>query len=90
MFVLDDIDRRLGNMSVMMERLGVESIDLCWQDKGLVLGSAIRACQTCPNGEMCRDWLERASSSLQTAPAFCPNAQRFTRAKESQLRNLLA
>ena len=86
MFALDEIDRRLGNMSAMMERLGVDSIDLCWQDKGLVLAAAIRACQACSNGEVCRDWLIRASASLLRAPAFCPNAPRFAQAKENQAR----
>ena len=90
MFVLDDIDRRLGNLSVMMERLEVDSIDLCWQEKGLVLSSVIRACQACPNGETCRDWLLRASSSLLQAPAFCPNAQRFAQAKENRPRDIQA
>jgi hypothetical protein len=90
MFVLDGIDRRLGNLSAMMERLEVDLVDLCWQDKGLVLSSVIRACQACPNGEVCRDWLLRASSSLLQAPAFCPNAQRFAQAKQNQARDILA
>ncbi len=76
MSLVDRIDRRLTNMSTMMRRLGVDPVDLSWQNQGQVLASAIHACRACPHVDRCRDWLLQAPPS-QEAPSFCPNAELF-------------
>ncbi len=71
---------RLRNVSEMMDRLGFDAETLARTD--LNVGSVFRACEMCPADEVCHDWLVRAPKSYQRAPAFCPNAERFARARE--------
>ncbi len=84
MSVIDRADRRLGNMRMMLQRLGIDLVAFSRQNQGRFLASAIPTCQDCSSDEVCHDWLERAAASLQQAPAFCPNAQLFAWAKEDQ------
>jgi hypothetical protein len=84
MSVIDRIDRRLGNMRMMLQRLEIDLVAFSRQNQGRFLASAIPTCQDCSCDEECHDWLARASASLQQAPAFCPNAQLFAWAKEDQ------
>ena len=79
-FRFDKAVRRLRNMSEMMDRLGFDVEALARTD--LNVRSVFRACQSCPADEVCHDWLLRASKSFKRAPAFCPNAKRFGRAKQ--------
>src|ERR1700674_3217352 len=79
-FRFDKAVRRLRNMSEMMDRLGFDVEALARTD--LNVRSVFRACQSCPADEVCHDWLVRASKSFKRAPAFCPNAKRFGRAKQ--------
>ena len=82
MSMIDRVDRRLSNMRMMLERLGIDLVAFSRQNQGRFLASAIPSCQDCSNDEACHDWLARASTSLQQAPAFCPNAQLFAWAKK--------
>jgi hypothetical protein len=43
--------------------------------------ASMRACQACPNGEICRGWLDSAPKRVERIPEFCPNALRFEQAK---------
>jgi len=79
-FRFDKAVRRLRNMSEMMDRLGFDSEALARTD--LNVRSVFRACQSCPADEVCHDWLVRASKSFKRAPTFCPNAERFGRARQ--------
>lgn len=85
MSMFDRMDRRLTNMSTMMERLGVDPVDLSWRNQGQLLPSAIHACRACQNGELCREWLLQTPASKEP-PAFCPNAELFAQAREFQTR----
>ena len=67
---------RVENMSDMMTRLGLAS-QLGEPKDAIVLASAVRTCEDCPSGGLCRNWLTRAAPTLYRAPAFCPNADRF-------------
>ncbi len=78
--MFDKAIRRLRNMSEMMDRVGFDAEALARAD--LDVRSVFRACQNCPADEVCHDWLVRASKSLKRAPAFCPNVERFARAKQ--------
>jgi hypothetical protein len=71
------INQRLENMLDMMRRLGIKPALSNQAAAERVLASAVRVCEACPNGEICRDWLLRAAPTLYKAPPFCPNADRF-------------
>jgi hypothetical protein len=77
MSILDHYERQMSNLVEMMKRLGLDGADVGQRQLGMTLASAIRACQHCPAGQVCHDWLARASSTLPKPPPFCPNAERF-------------
>jgi hypothetical protein len=81
MFTFDRADRRARNMSEMMDRLGLDTDAFAHRRFGLDLCCAIRTCQFCRADEVCRDWLARSAKSSAEAPAFCPNATLFARAR---------
>jgi len=85
MFTLDRVDRQLGNLAEMMERLGLDPAAVARHRLGFVVSSAVKTCQACPSGDVCRDWLLRATPTLQKAPAFCPNAGRFAELLVNQM-----
>ncbi len=82
MFTYDKAELRLWNMYEMMDRLGLNTGALGRKRPDLSL--AIGTCQFCPADEICHDWLARADKSLGKAPAFCPNANIFERARAEQ------
>jgi hypothetical protein len=67
-------------MVEMVWRLGLAALPAARVRK-FNIRAAIGACLTCPAGEQCCDWLERAPKKLERAPAFCPNAGAFVRAR---------
>jgi hypothetical protein len=83
-----DLDRplcqRLENMSDMMNRLGLSS-QLGDPKDAIVLASAVRTCEQCPSGDLCRSWLSRAAETLYKAPNFCPNTDRFAQLLAAEL-----
>ena len=84
MSVLERVDLRLGNMKMMLERLGIDPVAFASQAHGRFLASAMPACQGCACDEACHEWLTLIGpkTRLEQAPAFCPNAQLFVWAKE--------
>jgi|SRR5512132_368781 hypothetical protein len=76
--------QRLENMSDMMNRLGLGPQPGEPKD-AIVVASAVRTCENCPSGSLCRDWLTRAAATLYQAPAFCPNADRFAQLLAAEL-----
>jgi hypothetical protein len=81
MSILDRIDRKISNMSTMLRRFGVDPAAFAQQRLGTWFTASMRACQTCPNGQICRGWLSSAPKRIQRIPEFCPNALRFEHAK---------
>ena len=77
----DTAVNRLRNMSDMMDRLGFDAETLA--RTGLDVSFVFRACQICPADEVCHHWLARAPKSFKRAPAFCPNAERYSRARQA-------
>jgi hypothetical protein len=71
------INQRLENMLDMLKRLGIKSMPSSQAAAERVLASAVRVCEACPNGDICRDWVLRAAPTLYKAPPFCLNADRF-------------
>ena len=81
MFNFDRIDRQMKNFHGMVDRLGVDPVDLATDCLGYRLTSALRRCAACDATEACRAWLEQAAGRTANAPAFCPNADIFARAR---------
>jgi hypothetical protein len=66
----------------MMERCGVNLVELAQDRLGLTLASVARTCMHCGRTESCRKWLETAERRRVNAPPpFCPNAERLRQAR---------
>ncbi len=81
MSFVDRIERKMASMRAMMDKAGVDMDRFAISHRGQDLVAAIRTCQFCGAGDVCRDWLQRAPEHVAHVPAFCPNAERFERAK---------
>jgi len=81
MSVFERIDRKISNMSMMLKRFGIDPTAFAQQRLGTWFTASMRACQACPNGDMCRGWLTSAPERIDRIPEFCPNALRFEHAK---------
>ncbi len=81
MFNFDRIDRQMKNFHGMVDRLGIDPVDLATDSLGYRLTSALRRCAACDATETCRAWLEQAGDRTAKAPPFCPNADIFARAR---------
>jgi hypothetical protein len=86
MFTFDTAEKRLRNMSAMIDRLGLDPVMLARGRLGHNLRSALRTCQSCSAEDVCRDWLVRAPHTLERAPRFCPNAERFARVRADEFK----
>lgn len=76
MNLCESADRKIVNMTQMLTRRGVDPAEFA-QEVPAVAARAIRTCQQCAAGDVCRDWLARAGPRIEHVPAFCPNAARF-------------
>lgn len=81
MSIFERIDRKICNMSTMLKRLGIDPAAFAQQRLGTCFTASMRACQACPNGDMCRTWQDSAAERIDRIPEFCPNALRFEHAK---------
>jgi Family of unknown function (DUF6455) len=81
MFNFDRIDRQMKNFHGMVERLGVDPVDLATDCLGYRLTSALRRCAVCDASAECRAWITQAAAGTANAPTFCPNADIFARAR---------
>jgi hypothetical protein len=81
MSVFERIDRKISNMSTMLRRFGIDPAAFAQQRLGTWFTGSMRTCQACPNGDMCRGWLDSAPERIDRVPEFCPNALRFEHAK---------
>ncbi len=81
MSVFDRIDRKISNMSTMLRHFGIDPATFAQQRLGTWFTASMRACQACPNGEICSNWLDSAPRRVERIPEFCPNALRFEHAK---------
>lgn len=71
-----EADRNFANMATMLTRRGIDPAEFA-QEVPLVAARAVKTCQQCVAGEVCRDWLVRSGAAIERVPAFCPNALRF-------------
>jgi hypothetical protein len=79
------LDERMKNMNDMMGRLGIDPAPTGRRGDDMVLAAAVRGCEACTGGTVCRDWLMRAAPTLYRAPPFCPNADRFAQLLAGEL-----
>ncbi|NWG23421.1 MAG: hypothetical protein HXY30_03215 [Pseudorhodoplanes sp.] len=79
--MLERIDRKIGNMGAMLRRVGIDRAALARYRRGAWFTAAMRACQACPNTDICSMWLDCAPDRIERVPEFCPNALRFENAK---------
>ena len=80
MFSFDKAGSRTRTMSEMMDRLGLDMEAFAQRRLGLDVIAAIRTCQFCNAEQACQNWLSRPGKTAE-APAFCPNANLFARAR---------
>jgi hypothetical protein len=69
------------NMKEMAHKLGVETVAAAWPSGASGLAAAVSTCQRCGSFDVCTDWLGQAPGEIVSAPAFCPNAEAFERAR---------
>jgi len=70
-------------MGRMMQRCGIDPVQLAQDRIGLTLASAARSCMACGRTESCRQWAAAADADgrICEPPSFCPNAERFRQAR---------
>ena len=69
-------------MGQMMERCGIDPVQMAQDRFGATLAATARACMVCGRTESCRRWLHATEDGvLQDPPSFCPNARRFEAAR---------
>jgi len=69
--------RRQELMDDMIERCGVDVLDLIRKDRGQSFAEARAKCRLCPRVGTCRQWLLSPDGELSWPPDFCPNARVF-------------
>lgn len=74
------------NFGVMAGKLGLSTVPAAWPTGLSQLAQVYEACRRCEAGEVCTDWLNRTSDSIQMPPEFCPNAAELTRMTRARLR----
>jgi len=68
---------RQGLMDDMMERCGVDVLDVIRKDRGQAFVDARARCRSCPWVQTCRNWLLVSEGTGPWPPDFCPNAGIF-------------
>ena len=76
--MFSEVLRRQGLMDDMMERCGIDMVDLIRRDNGQSFAVARAKCRSCIREMDCRAWL-LASGTIEAVspPEFCPNAELF-------------
>ena len=72
-----EVLRRQELMDDMMERCGVDVLDVIRKDRGNPSPMARTKCCSCACVRTCRDWLLAPDAGLSRPPNFCPNARLF-------------
>ena len=77
-----DADHRWRNMCEMLDRLGLDAAMLAHGRLASDLRSAVSTCHSCKADQVCQEWLMRAPESIDSSPAFCPNAELFASVRD--------
>jgi Family of unknown function (DUF6455) len=68
-----EVLHRQGLMDDMMERCGVDVLDVIRKDRGQAFVEARARCRSCAWVRTCRNWLLVSEDSRSRPPDFCPN-----------------
>jgi hypothetical protein len=71
------IQRNIGNMSAMLQRAGINQVSFADAYLESSFAAAVRACLSCPNAELCGNWLGAEDRTIDRIPEFCPNGAQF-------------
>lgn len=82
MSVLERIEQRIKNMSTMLTRFGIDTVDFAQVGRGQIFTRSMRSCLACENGVHCTGWLAKTEGEIARVPEFCPNARRFAQTKD--------
>lgn len=72
-----EVLRRQSLMDDMMERCGVDVLEVIRRDRGQSFAEARAKCRFCLSARACREWLLAPGSELASPPDFCPSARLF-------------
>jgi hypothetical protein len=72
-----EVLRRQEQMDDMMERCGVDVLDVIRKDRRQSFIEARSKCRFCACVGTCRQWLLGPERELSRPPDFCPNARLF-------------
>ena len=75
--VFREVLRRQELMDDMMERCGIDVLDLIRRDKEQSFAEARAKCRSCLCERTCREWLLASCGGVGSPPDFCPNALLF-------------
>ena len=72
-----EVLRHQALLDDMMERCGVDVLDVIRRDRGQSFAEARAKCRLCLSARTCREWLLAPRGELASPPDFCPNAHLF-------------
>ena len=73
--MFSEVLRRQALMDDMMERCGIDMVDLIRRDNGQSFAEARAKCRSCMSEMDCRAWLLTSGTiAAASPPEFCPNA----------------
>ena len=72
-----EVLRRQEIMDDMMERCGVDVLEVIREDRGQSFVEARTKCRLCSRVKICREWLLTPDGDMSWPPDFCPNARFF-------------
>jgi hypothetical protein len=73
------VEQQARLMGEVMERIAVDPGAAAREGRGIAFAAASRRCLLCRNSDDCRRWLDQGGADA--APAFCPNAAYFEKAR---------
>jgi len=72
-----EVLRRQALLDDMIERCGVDVLDVIHCDRGRSFAEARAKCRSCLSARTCREWLLATGSGPASPPDFCPNSCLF-------------
>jgi hypothetical protein len=83
--MLREVLRQQRLMDDMMERCGVDVVDLIRCDRGKSFADARGKCRLCLAASTCQEWLlALGNNNAVLPPEFCPNAELFSTSLRKQ------
>lgn len=74
--MLQQVEGRAVRTQQMIERLGVDPMQLVRLERGKIYCRVHEICLKCRVADACRDWLQSKNNKTER-PGFCPNLELF-------------